>query len=339
MPRKPVNNFVVYAFYRDRDDRFGRYRTVYYIGKGKPNRPYQKSGRVIKRPKDISFIEILHKDLDEDTAFEYEKKFIQLYGRADAFPEWGILRNLTNGGEGCSNPTQRVRNIISKRMSGQNNPRYGLKGPLHNRFGITHTQETINTLSKFYDWYHPDHGEQLGVSTSELARMFLDQELDRSALVKVALGKENHHKRWVLLENKNIDLELEKIKSKRGKSFDWYHLNYGKISNLSCAEMVLKFQDQALTLSGLSKVSIGKAKSHKGWILYKNQGKIFKADPESKPEINGFNWIHNKHGVHLNLSCSELIKKFPELGLQRGRLSYVSTGKSDSHKGWKIYNP
>ena len=60
------NNFVVYAYVRSKPDRFGREGTFYYIGKGRPNRPYQRSGRTVKRPKNVKFIKVLHQNLDEN---------------------------------------------------------------------------------------------------------------------------------------------------------------------------------------------------------------------------------------------------------------------------------
>lgn len=86
--------FVVYAYCREDG-------TYYYIGKGKPSRPYRKRGyKGINPPKDRSRILILHSDLSEETAFEYEKKLILFYGRKDL--NSGLLRNRTDGGEGSS---------------------------------------------------------------------------------------------------------------------------------------------------------------------------------------------------------------------------------------------
>ena len=89
---KEFNEFYVYAFLR-------KDKTPYYIGKGEGRRAYSKQ-RIIKPPRDKSRIVFLRKGLTEDKAFEWERFYIKHYGRIDLGT--GILRNLTNGGEGTS---------------------------------------------------------------------------------------------------------------------------------------------------------------------------------------------------------------------------------------------
>lgn len=123
--------FVVYAFCREDG-------TFYYIGKGRPQRPYESRKEGIKPPKDRSRILILHENLTEELAFECEKKLIQFYGRMDLGE--GLLRNMTNGGEGVSGwiPGEDWRLKKSESMQGENNPFYGK----------THSQETIDNIKK-----------------------------------------------------------------------------------------------------------------------------------------------------------------------------------------------
>ncbi len=88
-----MDNFVVYAYCR-------KDGTFYYIGKGKPNRPYQWRGqRGINPPKDRSRVLILHSGLQETVSLEYEVKLILFYGRKDM--GMGLLKNRTDGGEGA----------------------------------------------------------------------------------------------------------------------------------------------------------------------------------------------------------------------------------------------
>jgi len=75
--------------------------TPYYIGKGKGNRAYAKH----RRKKNLSVpskerILILKQNLTEDEAFKHEIYMINVFGRKDLGT--GILRNLTNGGDGAS---------------------------------------------------------------------------------------------------------------------------------------------------------------------------------------------------------------------------------------------
>ena len=98
-----MNNFVVYAYCR-------KDGTFYYIGKGRPNRPYTWRGkRGINPPKDRSRILILHSGLQERVSLEYEVKLILFYGRKDLGT--GLLKNRTDGGEGTCGwvPSQEYR--------------------------------------------------------------------------------------------------------------------------------------------------------------------------------------------------------------------------------------
>lgn len=73
--------------------------TPYYVGKGTGDRAYSKN-RTIKPPKDLSRIIFHAQNLTEEEAFAIEIEQIKKYGRVNN--NTGILRNLTNGGEGFS---------------------------------------------------------------------------------------------------------------------------------------------------------------------------------------------------------------------------------------------
>jgi hypothetical protein len=88
-----MNNFYVYLYLREDG-------TPYYVGKGKNNRAFQIAKRRMKPPSDKSRIIFHTENLTEDQAFELEKELIAKYGRKDNGT--GILRNLTDGGEGTS---------------------------------------------------------------------------------------------------------------------------------------------------------------------------------------------------------------------------------------------
>lgn len=113
-----MGKFVVYAFCRDDG-------TFYYIGKGSLKRAFSKRRHGVNPPADRSKVLILHSGLDEQTAFEYEKALIAFYGRKDIGT--GVLRNMTDGGEGVAGwiPSKEWREKKSRSMSGENNPFYG----------------------------------------------------------------------------------------------------------------------------------------------------------------------------------------------------------------------
>ena len=121
--------FYVYAFLREDG-------TPYYIGKGQGNRAW---GKRQFRPADDSRISILTETLTETEAFSEEIRHIQFYGRKDLGT--GILRNLTDGGEGASGykHTPEALAKLSVAMSGENHHNFGKKP--HN-FGKKNTPET-----------------------------------------------------------------------------------------------------------------------------------------------------------------------------------------------------
>jgi len=87
-----MNNYYVYQYLREDG-------TPYYIGKGKGNRVYINN-RTTPKPVDNNRIQLIKENLSEEDAFRLEIELIACHGRKDLGT--GILRNLTNGGEGVS---------------------------------------------------------------------------------------------------------------------------------------------------------------------------------------------------------------------------------------------
>ena len=108
--KKMTQFYYTYAYLRED-------RTPYYIGKGRGRRIHSTK-RIVKPPKDKSRIIFLKENLTEEEAFKHEKYMIAVFGRKDNGT--GILRNLTDGGEGASNqgtPEQRRESARKREAS------------------------------------------------------------------------------------------------------------------------------------------------------------------------------------------------------------------------------
>lgn len=118
------NEFYIYAYLREDG-------TPYYIGKGKGGRIFGNTGRICKKPKDISKIIFLKQNLTEEQAFKHEIYMIAVLGRKDLGT--GILRNLTNGGEGVSGLifSEEHRRRLSLSRKGKIPVNKGKKTPKH----------------------------------------------------------------------------------------------------------------------------------------------------------------------------------------------------------------
>jgi hypothetical protein len=132
-------NYYVYAYLREENS------TPYYIGKGKGRRAYEKR-RSIDIPKDKTKIIIIKDNLTEELAFTIESTLIWWYGRKDL--NQGILRNLTDGGEGISNPSKETRNKMSLSRKGKPKSEEHKAKISASHKGKTHTEETREKLSE-----------------------------------------------------------------------------------------------------------------------------------------------------------------------------------------------
>jgi hypothetical protein len=146
------NSFYTYAYLREDG-------TPYYIGKGKGGRAFHPYNRNAPCPPKERIL-FLKTGLSEEEAFRHEMYMIAVFGRKDLGT--GILRNLTDGGEGPSNPSAEVREKMGRGRRGKPGPWNGKKhseetkkkmseihkaNPSLGMLGKTHTKETKEKMS------------------------------------------------------------------------------------------------------------------------------------------------------------------------------------------------
>jgi len=294
-------NFVVYGYYREN-------WTPYYIGKGRPNRPYKKGGRPCPMPP-CERILILYKNLDEDSAYELEKKLIKRYGRK-GIDGGGILLNKSSGGRGSHDIifSSKTRKKMSESAKSK-----GVSGRNHQG-------------TKLHDWTHTDYGDQLSLSIKELIEKYPDQKLKYFSLSNVVSELQISSKGWKLLKNKHIPVRPVPESNKR--LCTWEHPDHGIYENTSVPDLIKIFPE--LNRGNLQMVMNGKRSHHKKWKVLNNNCNDFIYGPKK------LNWVHDAHGVVLNATVPELIEMFPDQKLASSALSLLKNGKISQHKGWRI---
>jgi hypothetical protein len=307
------SDFVVYGYARERADRFGNEGTYYYIGKGTPKRPYSCQNRTIKCPRDREKnIHIVHSGLEEKEAFRLEVELIAKYGRKDLYPEWGVLYNKTNGGEGASG-AKYSEDIIKKR-SGKNHPKY-----------------------RSDNWCHIEYGFVGDISPCDLVKKFSEEVYVVSGFSKVLQGRGKRYRGWVhipLIEVQNLSdnkLPQEVFTTEYAKSrIDEIQKEYIKNCRKANSKKGRKGElSPHYGKKGEDHPSYGKKRSKE------SRETITRAFRMRKSSVR-IDWIHPVHGKVMGVLICELVEMFPDEKLKHSCLSNVRLKKSKHHKDWRL---
>ena len=177
--------------------------TPYYVGKGKGSRVYQKHSKIPVPPKNR--IIFLKQNLTEEEAFKHEIYMISVLGRKDLGT--GILRNLTDGGEGSSRVimSDDHKSKISKKLKNRvftlkhrKNLSDAQKGK---KLTKEHKEKIIKNLKvPLLYWYEIISPTNEIFIVDNLRQFCLENDLHTSHMYSVCNKKFNHHKNWKVVK-------------------------------------------------------------------------------------------------------------------------------------------
>jgi hypothetical protein len=154
--------FYVYAYLRSKDSKTAKAGTPYYIGKGSGQRAYFKNKRQIRPPVNDTLIIILEGNLTEVGSLALERRIINWYGRKDLGT--GILANLTDGGDGMSNPSLLTRQKIAKGQLGKKQSKEHILKAASKRIGIKRPNHSKHMTGKNNPMYGKKRDKTIGTS-------------------------------------------------------------------------------------------------------------------------------------------------------------------------------
>ena len=226
----------------------------YYIGKGCKDRAYAYSNHRIKAPKDRSRVYIIKSNLTEAEAYKVEKLYILMFGRKDLGT--GILRNLSDGGEGPTGykTTPEQRRKISLSRMGEKHPLYGVSPSEETR-----EKQRRVMKGRFVGEKNPMYGKTLS-------------DNHRKAISKRHKGvsKSEEHRRKISEANKGKVLSQE-TKDKLRKNVSYYKFTFenGNTLTIKGINEFCRMYPQYHKY-GICCVKDGKQKYHKDIVKVEN---------------------------------------------------------------------
>lgn len=230
--KSPPGGFYVYLYLREDD-------SPYYVGKGKNLRAWAKHN--VNLPKDEKRIVFIARNLSESEAHQLEIKLISIYGRKNN--NTGILRNLTDGGEGTSGFRHSIESKEKNRQSNikarESHPHNGLRGENHFNHGRK----------------YPEHSERMKGLGNSIHRPGAREKQKENT----PRGERHHMK---------SDVYREKVTGENNPRCDTtiYHFIHKDGTIETCTRYAL-YAKYRLTRKGVRDLVNGALSSHKGWTV------------------------------------------------------------------------
>ena len=221
--------FYTYAYLR-------KDGTPYYVGKGQGNRAFQRAGRKgASTPKDESRIIFLKTGLTEEEAFKHEKYLIAVLGRKDLGT--GVLRNLTDGGEGLSNPspeTRRKKSEIARKRVQSKETREKVSRA---HTGRVHTKESRQNMSNAQKGLKRSESHRASISRALKGRQRSEEHCRNISLAKLGTkySDESRKKISESLQGRELSNTHKENIGKARKGVKWWVNESGKrVPSLEC---------------------------------------------------------------------------------------------------------
>lgn len=306
------NIYYVYMHFRLSDNK------LFYIGKGKNNRAYQRHSRNrhwnFTNNKHSSYALIYADQLTENQALELEKKLIKEYKDQ--------LVNITGGGEGISGyrHTEENKKIFSEINSGPNNYNY---------------DKSIYEFIK-------DDGSYFKGTQFDFSKKY---NFNRSGVSAMCKGRTTSHFGWYLKGT---------VKIGRSKGKDNYNYNFTKyeffnkelniLENMTQNDFSKKYKINHSPISALCR---GARKSIYGWTcLNVMPQNVLKKETKEKisKSLSGPNNHNYDKTIRIFKHKDGNIEKctMNELKVKYGlscHISSVISGRLKHHKGWSYVGP